>query len=57
MKEKEISKMSELEGKLKVIFDKLAEEKKIYLAENNKMAEELMQVRQLLTASMGEVPQ
>ena len=49
--------MSELEGKLKVIFDKLAEEKKIYLAQNNKMAEELMQVRQLLTASMGEVAQ
>ncbi len=45
--------MSELEGKLKVIFEKLTEEKKIYLAENNKMAQQLMQVKTLLMTSMG----
>lgn len=34
--------MTELEGKLKVIFEKLNEEKRLYLEENSKMAEELM---------------
>lgn len=54
MKEKEIEKMGELEGKLKIIIEKLTTEKKIYIEENNKMAQELMQVKELLMASMGE---
>lgn len=54
MKQKEISKMGELEGKLKVVFEKLNEEKKIYVSENTRMAEELMEVKKLL---MGSLPQ
>jgi hypothetical protein len=34
--------MIELEGKMKIIMDKLTSEKKIYVTENNKMAEELL---------------
>lgn len=34
--------MIELEGKMKLIMDKLTAEKKIYVSENNKMASELL---------------
>lgn len=54
MKEKEIGKMGELEEKLKSIFEKLNEEKKMYLTENSKMAEELMEVKNLLMSTMGQ---
>lgn len=39
MKEKEIQKMGELEGKMKVIMEKLGNEKRMYVTENNKMAQ------------------
>lgn len=42
MKQKEIEKMGQLEGKMKTIMDRLNAEKKIYVAENNKMAQELL---------------
>jgi hypothetical protein len=53
MKEKEIEKMGELEGKMKMIMDKLSAEKKIYVAENNKMAEELLEIKNLLVGVMN----
>jgi hypothetical protein len=54
MKEREIEKMVELEGKMKMIMEKLTVEKKIYVAENNKMAEELMEIKNLLVGVMNE---
>ena len=54
MKEKEIEKMIELEGKMKTIMDKLTAEKKIYVGENSKMAEELMEIKNLLVGVMNE---
>ena len=41
MKEREIEKIGELESKIKVIMEKLTAEKRIYLAENSRMAKEL----------------
>lgn len=54
MKEKEIEKMAELEGKMKLIMDKLSSEKKIYVGENNKMAQELLEIKNLLVGVMNE---
>lgn len=54
MKQREIKKMNELQGKLKDVFEKLNEEKKVYIAENTKMAEELTEVKKLLMGSMPE---
>lgn len=54
MKEKEIEKMAELEGKMKLIMDKLTSEKKIYVSENNKMAQELLEIKNLLVGVMNE---
>lgn len=42
MKQEEIIKMGALEQKLKTICEKLGEEKKIYLDENKKIAQELI---------------
>ena len=46
--------MCELEEKMKVIMDKLTKEKQAYVVENSRMAKELMEVKELLMASMGE---
>jgi hypothetical protein len=54
MKEREIEKMVELEGKMKLIMDKLTSEKKIYVNENTKMAEELLEIKNMLVGIMGE---
>lgn len=54
MKEREIGKMVELEGKMKMIMEKLTAEKKIYVAENNKMADELLEIKNLLVGVMNE---
>ena len=54
MKQKEITKFIELEGKIKVIIEKINSEKKIYLAENSHMAQELMEVKNLLMGVMNE---
>lgn len=53
MKQQEITKMTALEQKLKTICEKLGEEKKIYLDENKKMAEELLEIKELLTKAMA----
>lgn len=45
--------MAMLEEKMKTIFEKINEQKKIYLDENKKMAEELIEVKELLTKAMG----
>ncbi len=37
MKQTELNKMSDLEGKIKVIFEKMNEEKKTYIADNQRM--------------------
>jgi hypothetical protein len=54
MKEREIEKMVELEGKMKLIMDKLSADKKVYVAENSRMAEELMEIKNLLVGVMNE---
>jgi hypothetical protein len=54
MKEREIEKMSELEGKMKLIMDKLGADKKVYVAENSRMAEELTEIKNLLVGVMNE---
>jgi len=53
MKEKEISKMCELEEKMKVIMEKLGKEKQSMVSENNRMAKELMEIKELLMATVG----
>lgn len=42
MKEKEIEKMQELEGKIKTIIDRITQEKQLYVSENSRMAQELL---------------
>jgi hypothetical protein len=42
MKQSELTKMSELEEKMKIIFEKMNEEKKTYVVENQRMTKELM---------------
>lgn len=42
MKQSELVKMSNLENKMKIIFEKMNEEKKVYVSENQKMTKELM---------------
>jgi len=42
MKQSELVKMSDLENKMKIIFEKMNEEKKVYVSENQKMTKELM---------------
>jgi hypothetical protein len=54
MKEREIEKMMELEGKMKVIMEKLGTEKRIYVNENNRMAQELIEIKTLLMGAMNE---
>lgn len=54
MKEKEIEKMCELEQKMKSIMDRLGQEKKIYVQENSRMAKELMEIKELLMATVGQ---
>ena len=54
MKEKEITKMCELEEKMKVIMEKMTKEKQIFVVENSRMAKELMEIKELLMASVGE---
>lgn len=54
MKEKEITKMCELEEKMKVIMDKLNKEKQAMVSENNRMAKELMEIKELLMATVGQ---
>lgn len=39
---------------MKTIMDKITAEKKIYVAENGKMAEELMEIKNLLVGVMNE---
>ena len=46
--------MIELEQKMKVIMDKLTIEKQTFVGENNRMAQELMEIKQLLMASVNE---
>lgn len=53
LKEAEIAKMNELEGKIKTILDKMNDEKKIYVQENTQMAKELLEIKELLTSAMG----
>lgn len=53
MKQEEITKMAALEQKLKIICEKLGEEKKIYLDENKRIAEELLEIKELLTKAMA----
>lgn len=38
---------------MKTIFEKMNEEKKIYLEENTKMASELLEVKDLLSKTIG----
>ena len=54
MKEKEIGKMCELEEKMKVIMDKMNKEKQVLINENSHMAKQLMEIKELLMASVGE---
>ena len=54
MKEREIEKMVELEGKMKLIMDKLSADKKVYVAENSRMAEELMEIKNLFSQALGQ---
>lgn len=46
--------MAALEGKLKTICERLNEEKQIYLQDNKKMAEELLEIKGLLVKIMGD---
>lgn len=57
MKEKEIAKMAELEGKMKTIIDRLNTEKQSIVTENNDMARELMEIKNLLVGAMNEQAQ
>ena len=54
MKQKELEKMSELEGKMKTIIDRLNQEKQATVAENNAMAQELAEIKDLLVSAMNE---
>ena len=54
MKEKEIAKMCELEDKIKTIMERLAVEKKAISNENAQMAKELMEIKELLMASVNQ---
>lgn len=44
---------SVLEGKLKHILSKLSEEREIYIDQNKKMSNELLQIQALLEKVMG----
>ena len=54
MKHAELSKMNDLENKMKVIFDKMNEEKKVYVAENQKMTKELMEIKDLIMGLLNQ---
>lgn len=54
MKQSELTKMNELEGKMKVIFEKMNEEKKTYIAENQKMTKELMEIKTLIMGFLSQ---
>lgn len=54
MKEKEIEKMTELQGKMKMIIDKLTVEKERYVTENSQMAKELIEIKELLMAAVSQ---
>lgn len=54
MKQSELAKMTDLEGKMKVIFDKMNEEKKVYVAENQKMTKELMEIKDLIMGLLNQ---
>ena len=45
--------MKVLEEKLKVILEKLGEEKRVYAEENERMGAELLEVKDLLTKTLG----
>ena len=46
--------MNELEGKMKMIFEKMNAEKRNYLQENQRMTKELLEIKELI---MGFVSQ
>ena len=46
--------MNELEGKMKVIFEKMNEEKKVYVLENQRMTKELMEIKQLIMGFLSQ---
>ncbi len=54
MKQSELVKMNDLEGKMKVIFEKMNEEKKMYVAENQKMTKELMEIKDLIMGLLNQ---
>lgn len=57
MKESEIEKIVGIEARMKAIMDNMNIDKDIIVGENRKMAEELMQVKTLLTGGMGQPSQ
>ena len=49
--------MGALEDKLKTVCEKLNQEKQVYLMENKKIAEELLEIKGLLVKVMGAAEQ
>lgn len=54
MKQSELTKMNELEEKMKVIFEKMNEEKKTYVVENQRMTKELMEIKTLIMSFLSQ---
>lgn len=54
MKENELKKMNQLQGKMKIIFEKMNLEKKGYVEENSSMARQLLEIKELLMGVMEE---
>ncbi len=54
MKQSELNKMGDLEGKMKIIFEKMNEEKKIYITENQRMTKELIEIKQLIMGFLSQ---
>jgi hypothetical protein len=54
MKQSELAKMTDLEGKMKVIFEKMNDEKKVYVTENQKMTKELMEIKDLIMGLLNQ---
>lgn len=46
--------MNELEGKMKIIFEKMNEEKKVYVLENQRMTKELIEIKQLIMGFLSQ---
>ena len=46
--------MSDLEEKMKIIFEKMNEEKKTYVSENQKMTKELMEIKDLIMGLLNQ---